>query len=424
MKNKIKSGDSMLAILFSLTGNARACVCTEPLWSIPFFLFNPYFTLYMYNLGVKDAEIGVLLSAGFMLQLVFAFVSGALSDKFGRRKTTFVADFVSWSIPCLIWAFAQDIKWFAAAAILNSILQVSVNSWQCLLVEDTDDKLIVSIYNWIYICGQLVVFFAPVSGLLIARHGLIPVMRGLFIFSTVLMTFKFVLFYILSVETTHGKKRIEETKNESIPRLLFGYKDVFLRVIKDRAAVRVCFILTLSWAASMTAGNFFSLYATQNLGLAEMYISWFPIVRAAVMLFLFFAAQKWLSKKSMRSVMLAALFIFAAGHALLISVPALAISALSLLMIFTAVDAVAFALFMPRRDAMLLLDVEPEERARILAIIFVVSLGAMSPFGTIAGFISSIDRRLPFAMNLVLFAAMAVIVATMKRNDQTAEAAD
>ena len=36
-------------------------------------------------------------------------------------------------------------------------------------MEDTDPDLLVDIYSWIYISGQLSVFFAPLAGVLINR---------------------------------------------------------------------------------------------------------------------------------------------------------------------------------------------------------------------------------------------------------------
>jgi hypothetical protein len=69
----------MIPILRSLRGNARACVYTEPLWGIPHSLFIPYFTLYMFQLNVKDAQIGVLISIGLLVQLFSAMIGGALT---------------------------------------------------------------------------------------------------------------------------------------------------------------------------------------------------------------------------------------------------------------------------------------------------------------------------------------------------------
>ncbi|MFN2234222.1 MAG: MFS transporter, partial [Anaerolineales bacterium] len=98
--------------LFNLEGNPRASVLTEPMWGIPYNLFIPYASIYMLALGVSDVQIGMIASLGLLIQPVFALLSGALTDKYGRRLITLVSDILSWSIPCLIWAVAQDIRYF------------------------------------------------------------------------------------------------------------------------------------------------------------------------------------------------------------------------------------------------------------------------------------------------------------------------
>lgn len=82
---------------------------------------------------------------------------------------------------------------FVIAAIFNSVLRVTMNSWNCLLVEDSDREQIVNIYAWIYIAGLITAFFAPVSGLFISRFELVPTIRVIYLISFVMMTAKFII---------------------------------------------------------------------------------------------------------------------------------------------------------------------------------------------------------------------------------------
>ena len=79
--------------------------------------------------------------------------------------------------------------------------------------------------------------------------------------------------------------------------------------------------------------------------------------------------------------------------------------------IYTLLEAVACGLFMPRKEAMLSLSVNPFERARIVSLMTTAMLLFTSPFGYLAGYLSSIDRRLPFVLNIALYLIMIVIVA-------------
>jgi len=92
----------LVTTLKSLRGNPRAAVFTEPLWGIPYNLFIPYASVYMLALGVKDAQIGMITSFGLMVQTFFALISGAITDKLGRRLTTLLFDLLGWSIPVFI----------------------------------------------------------------------------------------------------------------------------------------------------------------------------------------------------------------------------------------------------------------------------------------------------------------------------------
>lgn len=212
----------LINTLINLEGNQKACVYTEPLWGIPYNLYAPYATLYMYALGVKDQQIGLLLSIGMMLQVFAALFGGIATDKLGRRKCTFIFDLVSWSIPSLIWTFSQNFWWFLAATIFNSMWLITSNSWNCLMVEDCPSNLLVDIYTWCTISGLLAVFFAPLAGILVSKATLIPAMRIIYGLTFVMMTAKFIILYFYSKETKQGLRRLEETKDQRIIEMLAG----------------------------------------------------------------------------------------------------------------------------------------------------------------------------------------------------------
>jgi len=406
------SRNPTLASLKTLKGNPRYCVLTEPLWGIPWALYAPFFTLYMFSLGLEDADIGILISIGMFMQMFTALLGGVLTDKFGRRITTFFADIISWSIPVLIWAFAQDFRWFLVAVIFNSFWQVSGVSWQCLLVEDAPQDKIVQLYNLIYIAGLLAVFFAPISGYFIGVFSLVPVMRVLFGITFVSMTVKFVILQVYSKETAQGETRIKETANVPMGRLVMEYGGVLKKVIKTPATWRVLMLITLVNIQQLTSSNFFALYVTQDLDLPQQFLAVFPILRAAIMLVFFLGVQDRLNRFPQYAVMLAGLGLYVGGFMLLVMTPP---GMIFLLVIFTGIDACAAALFLPRRDALLIQNVEPGERARIMSLLTVIMLGVSSPFGIIIGRLSGMDRRIPFVVCIGLFILMSVIVSMERK---------
>lgn len=71
--------------------------------------------------------------------------------------------------------------------------------------------------------------------------------------------------------------------------------------------------------------------------------------------------------------------------------------------LYVFIAAVAAALVNPRKDALLQLNITPQERARLNALIMASTVALSSPFGYLAGWLSSMDRRLPFVFTLLLF---------------------
>jgi len=375
----------------------------------------------MYTLGIRDAYIGILISVGLFLQMFTALLGGVLTDKLGRRLTTFFTDIIAWSIPVLIWAFAQDFRWFLVAAVFNSFWRVSEVSWQCLLVEDAPQDKIVQLYNLVYIATMLAVFFAPISVLVIGVFDLVPVMRVLFGLAFVSMTAKFIILLIYSKETGQGMVRMKETANTPIWRLVAEYRGVLTQIIKTPATWRVLILITLLHIQQLTSSNFFALYVTQDLALPEQFLALFPILRAAIMLVFFVGLQEKLNCYPQYRVMLAGLMLYVSGFTLLILTPP---ETMFLLVIFTAIDACAAALFLPRRDALVIQNVDPGERARVMGLLTVIMLGVASPFGFIIGRLSEIDRRIPFAVCVALFILMGAIVSLERqRKDDNHEPA-
>ena len=79
---KLRSND-LIRVLFSLEGNSKACIWTEPLWGIPFNLYTPYVTLFMTAVGLSYAEIGYISSIAMAAQMICAVLSGVLTDNWG-----------------------------------------------------------------------------------------------------------------------------------------------------------------------------------------------------------------------------------------------------------------------------------------------------------------------------------------------------
>ena len=390
----------LFRLLFGLRGNPRSCVYTEPLWGIPYNLYAPYVSVYMLAFGLKDQQIGLLVSLGLVMQIITTPLSGAITDKLGRRKTTFFFDILAWTIPAIIWAVAQDFNYFLVAAIINGTWRITHTSWSCLLVEDADPEQLVDIYTWIYIAGLLSAFFAPLAGLLINQYTLIPTVRGLYIFAAISMTVKFVVLYIYSTETKQGAVRMEETKHQSIFSLLGEYRGVFKQILRTPATLYTLGLMLVISITGTVNGSFWSILVTEKLKIPAEHIALYPFARSIFMMAFFFLAMPRVKELKFRNPMLVALGGFVLGQTLLIIAPE---KGYAVILLQTLVEACSYAVLGTLVDRMVVVTVDAQERARITAILLLLVVIITAPFPWIAGVLSGINRIFPFVLNIGLF---------------------
>jgi MFS family permease len=72
-------------------------------------------------------------------------------------------------------------------------------------------------------------------------------------------------------------------------------------------------------------------------------------------------------------------------------------------------DGFGFGALAMLTESLLALNVDPDERARIMAIVLVIIMAATAPFGWIGGMLSDISKELPFVLNLCLLGAGVLI---------------
>jgi MFS family permease len=397
---------SLITALKNLRGNPRGCVYPEVLWGIPFNLYSPYISVYMLALGLSDKQIGLTVSVSWGLQVILALLSGTVTDKLGRRLTTLIFDIISWSIPALISALAQDFWYFLIAGIINSIWRITHNSWSCLLVEDAEPEQLADIYTWIYIANMIVGFIAPLAGLLISKFSLVPTMRGLYLFAAVMFTVKAVVTYLLTEETRQGKIRLEQTRGQSLWSALSEYPVILRDLLHAPQTLYTVGIMLVLSISNLIVGSFWSIIVTEKLHVPPQDLSLFPFVRSAIILSFFFFVMPRINRLHFKLPLVIGFLGFIASQVILVTAP---VRGYGFLFLSVLLEACSYAVVSPLVDRMTVLTIEPQERARILSIVFVIVILFSSPFGWIAGTLSSIDKDLPFLLNIALSAVGAIL---------------
>jgi MFS family permease len=402
----------LIRTLLGLRGNTRACVYAEPLWGIPQSLYTPFVSVYMAALLLTDSQIGLITSVSMLFRAAAALFSGAITDKLGRKRTTFIFDLISWSLPCLLWAFSQNFWWFMIAAAFNGMWQITDISWNCLLVEDADKSILVRIYSLVHLAAHLAVIFAPLAGILVSNLSLIPAVRILYIFSFLSMTAKFVVLYIYCSETEVGKERIKETTGQSLIRIMAGYGTIFRHIFAS-PDMRLAVVMSAAISVTtMITGTFFSLYATGNLLLPEDYLAYLPILRSGIIVIFLFIILPKLSRFGFGKPLLAGILLFLGSISALLLAPQ---KNYILLFAYVFLEACSYSLILPHRDSLMAILVDPAERARILSIIIAMTLVCGVPFGYLTGWLSDMDRRLPFLVGAAVYVLLFIVIAVNRK---------
>ena len=404
--------------LRSFKGNARTCIIVEPMWAIPNYLFVPYASLYMLALGVSETGIGVISAVGMVLQTVWSLVAGWITDRFGRKRTSLVFDLVSWSVPTLLWAFAQDIRWFFAAAILNSCVRVVHISWSCLFIEDAPTDTRVRLYTWMSVASTLSGFFAPLAGLLVVHFGLVSATRALYLFAFVSMTAMFFIRNAFCAETSVGLEKMAASRTASHHDAFREYRAAAASLFGNRETTIAFLLAVLANIHLQTRNTFQSVVMTKGIGLPEGLIAIFPPLGSAATLAVYFLVIPRI--KRIRSALAVALVVNFTANMLLFLAPAAAASssaAIVAVFVSTFAAAVGMGVTGPVVDAVLANSVDEKKRAVILSIVYTLMYGASAPFGWIAGVLAEVNGRLPALLGALVMAAAAVLALLLRKEE-------
>jgi len=415
---KLLQKNQLMRTLIELRGNPRACVYTEPMWGISMNLCLPYASVYKLALGLNDVQIGIVASISMFSQMIFAFLSGAIIDKMGRRKSTAIFDFLAWCIPCLIWASSQGFWFFVIAALFNGMLKIPTVSWDCLLVEDAPKDKITHIYSWVIISGNLSALFAPISSVLVAKLTLAPALRILYINAFVIMTLKVLILYRFSTETEVGKIRREATRNMSWIEMLSGYKGALSKIQNSRGTIFAIVISILVEIAAMIGMTFWQVIASRRIGIPDALLPIFPMARSILSIFLFFTVISRIKQSKLKWPLFGGFLSSIIGYAILISITNTGIWGYVILSVSLIFEALGMAVLSTLRESLVAIHADRTERSRVMALLQTMVMLVSVPFGYIGGLLSDISKVLPFVLIIALLIAGMLATAVFYRKSR------
>lgn len=411
----MKESRSLWQTARELKGNQRAGVIAEPLWALPYNIFQPFASIYMMAIGLRDGQIGVLASLGLALQFFWSIFSGAIVDKFGRRRTMLLFGILSWSVPCLFWTVARDYWWFVVAVFFNSMWRVNGNCFSCLMVEDGDDDQLINLFTIFNLIGLVVGFLLPVVGFFINRFSLIVTMRVVYGLSAMMMCSKFIVQFSLTRECEIGVKRMRESKGRSLLSLTFGGWSAFVSALRTPRLLLLMTLMALTNCFNTVQATFWPLFVTSAYQVSASTLSWFPPVKGVITAAVFLLITPHINLRTVRRPLLAGFAAQGLGLAVLLLFRPVGASALAAVFFSAICEAFALAVLNPLCDSLMSVSIPSQERARVYSLIIAVIILVSMPIGWIAGLLSQMNRMLPFILNLGLLAAEIVVALFISR---------
>jgi MFS transporter, DHA1 family, tetracycline resistance protein len=217
-----------------LRGNARACVIVEPIWAVPQIIALTFQSLYFVGLGCSPEQIGIITAVGMASQFVCALISGYITDRLGRRRTTIIFDLLGWTLALILFAVSRNIWGLLLAAVVNGGFRIATTAHSCVLIEDTPPEHRAHAYTWLQVASIAAGFFAPLGGLLVARLTIVPAERILLVVAGLSMVIMTTTRFRLLRETPISLRMMEVSKTQKLSELAKGYLRSLKRLGADK----------------------------------------------------------------------------------------------------------------------------------------------------------------------------------------------
>ena len=364
-------------------------------------MINAFLTLYMLELGVTKAQVGMVASLGMAVHLLLAIVSAYITDRYGRRYTTLVFDSLGWCGSVFIYAISQNVYFFIGAAIVNALTRIVMNSFHCLMLEDSPPEHRIHIFSFMNVAGILAGFCTPIGAMLVKNMSLVPAMRMMCMFTAIWMLALFIVRNFFLTETDTGRQKMAEMKGVGLLDVCKSYLPVFKRMFGNRLLVITLIVRTLSNMQFTIRSTFLAVLVTERLGFPAESMSVFYTFNSIIMLMALLFITPILAQFTRRwPISLGIWFHLSATVVLLLSPPT---QNIGLLITAAILIALGTSISGPRIDTLVANIISNEDRSVVNAATGVILLLMTTPSGFIGGVLAEIDIRLPFMLNIVLF---------------------
>lgn len=366
----------------------------------------------MKELGVTDRQLGYLISIGYIAGTFFSLISGVVTDRLGRKKTTFIFDFISWPGAVMIYFLSNSFAMFALAAFANSFCRIVNVSWNLMVIEDADSKQRVAAFNLLNIINIATGVIIPLAGILVNAYGVIISERIFLMYAGISMSTMVILRNYLYKETSVGQHILDERKKN--PTRIY-LKNILpfkaAKVLKGNPKAMIAAAIYILFFIYIPLGTYNSLYfapfMTEVLGIGKSSISILGGVYSGMMFIIFVFVIPVISKINHTKNMQFGIGVQVAALITLILIPA---GSLTAAIICIGVYAAGFGIFRPFVDSMLAEVSEGNDRASIYSMINTIMCIITALIGFVSGSIYLYNPRLIYVISIIILTINIVLL--------------
>jgi len=72
-------------------------------------------------MGITEPQFGIILAVGFISSAFFSMFGGIITDYLGRKKTTFIFDFIGWPVALFLFLISRSLPLFLLATVVRNV---------------------------------------------------------------------------------------------------------------------------------------------------------------------------------------------------------------------------------------------------------------------------------------------------------------
>jgi len=267
-------------------------------------LLFPFFALYVTDhFGVGMTEVGILFFIFASTSVVGSLVSGALTDKLGRRWMLMFGLVFS-ALSSLTMAFIDDLALFyVLAGIVGLLSNAGGPAAQAMVADLLPEEKVAEGYGMQRVSANLAVAIGPAIGGLLATQSFL----WLFIIDAATSLITAVIVYFLIPETK--PEASEDHPEQSITQSFGGYK----RVFQDRIFISFLIVSMLTVLVYTQMNTTLSVYLRDVHGVSLKQFGMLLSMNAAMVVIFQFWITRRISKRSPMMMMAVGTLLYGIG---------------------------------------------------------------------------------------------------------------